>query len=300
MNGETIGLLAATLAAMLWATATVLYASAGRSIPPIALNAAKGVAVTLLFGGVLLAGDALALQRLTQEPATVLLLLALSGVVGITVGDSGYFAAVNPLGPRRTSLLSLLAVPLTSFSGVAFLGEDMGGLDLLGIALTLGGVSWVVAERPKDQKKPVVAGYGLGVGFGLLAAVGQAAGATLNRAALLRSDLDPLATAFWRLGCATVLLVPLAIVVGDWRRAGRAPRSAWLVAAVAALLGTFGGIWLQQVAFDRADSGPVQALLSTTPVWILPIAAMSGDRVTGRAVAGALVAVSGAALLLFT
>ncbi len=300
IDATTIGLLAATSAAALWAVATVLYASAGRTIPPIALNAAKGVAVTLLFGGVLALGDASFFARIIGEPHWVLVVLALSGIIGISLGDSCYFAGVNRIGPRRVALMSLLAVPITTFGGIAFLNETVGLYGFVGIGLTVAGVMWVIAERPTQDKTPKIAGYGLGIVFGLLAALGQATGALLNRAALLQSELDPLATAFWRLGCATLILVPMALIVGDWKRAGKAPKTAWLVAGVAALLGTFGGIWLQQVAFDRADTGPAQALLSTTPVWILPLAAWSGDRVTLRAIFGAVVAVAGVAVLLAT
>jgi len=67
---------------------------------------------------------------------------------------------------------------------------------------------------------------------------------------------------------------------------------------LAAFLGTYLAIWLQQVAFKFTPAGIAQALLATSPLFVLPIAVMLGDRVTGRAVLGVLVAIGGIWLLI--
>ncbi|MEL7239259.1 MAG: EamA family transporter, partial [Planctomycetota bacterium] len=66
---------------------------------------------------------------------------------------------------------------------------------------------------------------------------------------------------------------------------------------IGVLLGTYGGIWMQQAAFANAKAGPAQTMLSTTPIWILPLAFFAGERVTWRAVAGSVIAVAGVAML---
>ncbi|MEM7809239.1 MAG: DMT family transporter [Planctomycetota bacterium] len=329
MTGETLGYTAAVTAAMLWAAATILYGKAGTAISPVRLNAIKGVAVTLLFGVVLAITQPTAFKTLADEPMRVLLLLAISGVIGITAGDSCYFASVNRIGPRRVALLFLTSTPMTVLGGVAFLGERLGPWQLVGIALTITGVTWVVLERttekPKDSQVAATlrvaedragafdrlrpagsqlpdfvgdTSFRAGLLLGLLAALGQAIGALINRQALLDSDLPPLTTAFFRLGISAIALIPLAIIMGNGKRTGGVPGRVWLYVAAAALMGTFGGIWLQQAAFDNAPAGPTQTLLSTTPIWILPLAAATGDRVTLRAVIGAVVAMTGVVLLL--
>ncbi|NER83650.1 MAG: EamA family transporter, partial [Leptolyngbya sp. SIO1D8] len=69
------------------------------------------------------------------------------------------------------------------------------------------------------------------------------------------------------------------------------------VVVLAAFLGTYLGVWLQQVSFKYTPAGIAQALLATSPLFVLPIAALMGKRVTGRAVLGVLVAIAGVWLL---
>jgi drug/metabolite transporter (DMT)-like permease len=55
-------------------------------------------------------------------------------------------------------------------------------------------------------------------------------------------------------------------------------------------------MWLQQIAIELTPVGIVQTLLSTSPLFILPIVALQGEQISPRAVAGALVALLGVGL----
>ncbi len=313
-SAETLGYAAATSAAMLWAVATLLYGRAGRVLPPMTLNAIKGVFATSLFAFTLWLIERPGHAELLALDRWRLWLLAASGILGIAIGDSFYFACVNAIGARRVALLSLLATPLVVIGGAVVLGESLSPPAWLGAGLTVAGVAWVVAERdsgpvanrPMPPEKTTTPNkLAIGVVFGLIAAACQAVGALMNRGALrdLPADsLDPLSTALWRLGTATVVLLPVVALLRATAKRPRPPKpraslNLWLIVITAALMGTYGGIWLQQVAFARAPAGPVQTLLSTTPVWVLPLAALTGERVTLRAVGGAVIAVAGVALL---
>ena len=310
----TLGLLMAGSAAALWAGATVLYARAGRVLPPLLLNAIKGVFASGLYAATLWLLGVDFVEQLRQLSGWRLWVLAVSGVVGIAVGDSFYFASVNRIGASRLALISLLATPLTVIGGVLILGERLAWPAWVGIAMAVAGVAWVVAERrpktvtidgevealPPRIRTAEGTALAVGITFAVVSAFCQAGGALMNRRALDGAgDFDPLTSALWRLGVATVALLPIALLFGR-RRDPAMPHvtvNVWLVVAVAGLMGTYGGIWLQQGAFAKAPAGPVQTLLSTTPIWVLPIAALAGERVTRRAVLGAVVAVAGVALL---
>jgi drug/metabolite transporter (DMT)-like permease len=67
--------------------------------------------------------------------------------------------------------------------------------------------------------------------------------------------------------------------------------------ALAAVLGTYLAIYLQQTALKYAATGVAQALASTSPLFVLPLAAVMGDRVSPRAIAGAVVALVGIGIL---
>ncbi len=289
MGGE----LAALTAAFLWAVATVMFGRLGKALSPLVLNFAKGAIALVLL--------ALTLLLLSQDTAGLgpqsIGVLALSGAIGIGLGDTAYFAAINRLGPRRALLLETLAPPLAAMLALVFLQESLGGRAWLGIATTLAGVIWVIAERVPGI--PGEAPSAWGIGLGVLAALGQAIGAVMSRAVLADTAVDPLWSTLLRLGGGLVII--LGILRSQGPVAGslsplRSPRLLGGV-ALAAFLGTYLAIYLQQTALKYSATGIAQALTSTSPLFVLPLAAALGDRVSPRAIVGAAIALVGIGLL---
>ncbi|HIK45026.1 MAG TPA: DMT family transporter [Leptolyngbyaceae cyanobacterium M65_K2018_010] len=291
MRGE----LAALTAAFLWAVAAVMFSRLGQYLPPLGLNLAKG-AIAL---GLLLA----TLVLLHRPPAGLDLrsqaVLIGSGMIGIGLGDTAYFGAINRLGPRRALLLETLAPPLAALLALVSLGEVLSRRDGVGIALTLLGVGWVVSERtpaiPGESAKP----NRRGIVYGILAALGQATGAVMSRAMLAGTAVDPLWSSLLRLMGGLAVIVGLLLGQGQGMAQIsplRSPRVLGVV-ALAAFLGTYLAIYLQQTALKYAPTGVAQALTATSPLFVLPLAAALGDRVTGRAITGVLLALVGVGLL---
>ncbi|TVQ21715.1 MAG: DMT family transporter [Leptolyngbya sp. DLM2.Bin15] len=289
-----IGELAALTAALIWAVASSIYASLGKQVSPLALNLSKGlVAITLV--GLTLAGRG----TWPDVPGWAIALLLLSGGIGIGLGDTAFFTSLNCLGARRGLLLESLAPPMAALIALIALQEYLPLAAWLGIMLTVGGVAWVVVERtpstPQFQARPR-----RGILFGFLAALSQASGAVLSRAALSGSEIDPLWSTFLRLVGALVVLVILVAVrqqQGEVVALGRSRRLA-LTVAVTAFFGTYLAIWLQQVALKFTAAGIAQALGATSPLFVIPIAVWMGDRVSPRALLGMVVALGGVWLLL--
>lgn len=65
------------------------------------------------------------------------------------------------------------------------------------------------------------------------------------------------------------------------------------------LIGTYSAIWLQQVALQYAPVGIAQTLLSTSPIFILPIAWFRKEPVTWKSVLGAFISLLGVVMLFF-
>lgn len=292
-----IGELCAVAAAITWAIGSILFARIGRGVAPGAMNVGK-----LVVAGGLLTLTHLAIGgRFVPEHATAGAgwLLAASGILGLTIGDTAYFAAMMELGVARAILMLSTAPVFAALGGFLILGETLDARSLLGMALTMGGVGLVVA-RPNDPTRGSPRPSGKGLAFGLVAAVGQASGSLLSRRAM-QAGVDPLAASALRIviGAIGLTLVALAIGrVGSWSRELAKDR-AWAKVAVGSLLGSYCGIWLAQTAILRASStGVATALLATSPVFALPIAHYAGmDRMTARAGVGALLAVAGIAVL---
>ena len=301
----TWGLIAATVAAMFWAVSVVLYRRVGRVMPPVKLNMTKGLIAVVILSLVLLV-DWLAFGN---EPWSMswgkLGLMALSGVIGIGLGDTLFFAGLNRMGARRMLLLFTINPVITVLIAWALMGEPLTGLQLVGIALTCGGVAWVIAERSTGRSDGHV--DLLGVTYGIGAATCQASGYLLSRHILLPGGMTPAASAWLRLLAGSLILIAF-LPMDRWLKnaggqshhhpADPSKTQARVMFFVALLLGTVLGIWLMQISAKHADKAGVAAtLLSTSPLFVLPIVAMLGEHISKRAVLGALITIGGIALL---
>ncbi len=302
---ELTGELAAIGAALLWAVASVVYGYLGQKIPPMLLNLSKGIVaialliLTLILRDLILPGMNLTLAQPLPDfnhLAGPFFLLLLSGAVGISFGDTVFFAALNQLGARRTLLIQTLAPPLTALLAILFLEEQLPLIAWGGMIITIIGVAWTIAERVtiSNTTPPHVQG----VSLGLLAALAQASGAVLSRAALAQTEIDPLWSTLMRL-LAGVSILLLGIL---WKQGRSFLHQLWskrlfAIVIVTAFFSTYLGIWLSQISLKFAPAGIAQTLSATSPIFVLPIALAIGEVVSLRAILGAVVCLLGIALL---
>ncbi|MBE9048198.1 DMT family transporter [Pleurocapsales cyanobacterium LEGE 10410] len=287
-----VGEIAALSAALLWAISSVVYSRLGLKIPPLQLNFYKGI-VAIAFIIITLYVQGAAFTNLSMSSIA---LLFLSGIIGIGLGDTAYFAALNSLGARRTLLMETASPAMGALLALIFIGEQLTYSAWSGISLTIMGIAWVISER-----NPVVE-IGVsrqGVIWGILAAIAQAVGAVISRFALLQSDITPLESTLIRLVGGTVIVLSLLFLPTlkqtqtrwqlSWRSLG--------IIAIAAMMSTYFGIWLQQTSLKFAPTGIAQTLLATSPLFILPIVILRGEKVSLRAVLGAIISLGGIALM---
>jgi drug/metabolite transporter (DMT)-like permease len=297
-----LGEIASLAAAALWAGASVIFARLGRDdVSPLAMNLLKCVIAfgLLVLTLLVLEGRVWPYQLSWQKTA----ILAASGAAGLTIGDTAFFGSLTRIGSRRALLLRALAPPTTAVLAVPVLGEPLTWKMATGMALTIGGVVWVILERnPDDELDAADDGFSrrelVGLGLGIAAAVLEAVGNVLTK--LGGGDIPALDISIVRLAFG---ILGLGIIVGSTSRAMeairpmRVPRKAWLI-VVATFLGTYLGIWLSMAGIRYTYTGIASTLASTSPVWILPLAHFfEDDTVSARAVVGACIAVVGIGIL---
>lgn len=288
------GEFAALGAAFLWALSAVVYTHLGQKISPLVLNLSKGViALAYIAITLILQGDFLP----TNINGINLGFLLVSGILGIGLGDTFYFEALNNLGARRTLLLEALAPPLAALIALLTLQEALSLTAWAGIFLTVLGVAWVISERVPGTGNKVVNPL-RGISFALLSAIGQASGAVLSRAALSTTTINPLWSTLLRIvGGVSILLLWMPLrKQSSWWQPLQSKKLLGII-AITALFSTYLGIWLQQTAIKYTATGIAQALISTSPLFVLPIALWMGEKVSFRAFLGVLVALGGIALL---
>ncbi|WP_234488930.1 DMT family transporter [Oxynema sp. CENA135] len=305
------GEFAALGAAMVWTVASVIYSKVGAQIAPLVLNLAKGAIAIVLTLGTAIALGAIDADRgvwVADLDRLAVGSLLLSGAIGIGVGDTAFFRSLNALDPRRALLLQTLAPPLSALLAIAVLRETLSPRAWFGIVLTMLGIAWAIAERvgvsPADRQ-----GARRGILWGAISALAQATGAILSRGALAETAIDPLVSSLLRL-CAGMLVLLAWLSCGDAPREPlreRRTRQSLLeltsprlfgAIAIAAFLGTYLGIWLQQMSLKFAPAGIAQTLSATSPLFAIALARLMGERVTARATLGAIVALFGVTLLL--
>ncbi|MBR8828459.1 MAG: DMT family transporter [Gomphosphaeria aponina SAG 52.96 = DSM 107014] len=289
------GELAALSAAFLWAASSAVYGLLGPRIPPLQLNLLKGlIAIAFICLTLVLSGE----LQIKFNLVTVGLFL-ISGILGIGLGDTAYFIAINNLGARRTLLMETLAPPMTALLALIFLGEKLSFGAWCGILITGIGVGWVITERTQGSVISTANGK-KGIIWAILSEVAQSSGVIISRFALVSSEINPLWSTLLRLIGGTIIVVFLLLVKGKKQsESGKINWSGKLVGAIAitAFGSTYLGIWLQQTSLKFAPAGIAQTLLATSPLFVIPIAARLGERISVRSILGVLIAVAGIGLL---
>ncbi|USD63360.1 DMT family transporter [Vibrio sp. SCSIO 43140] len=290
-----LGEFAAIGAAVVWAVATWIYSQFSHQFSAMQLNIIKGVLASTMM---LLVMPFIPMPAVELKSSYVLI-LGISGVIGIAIGDSAYFASLKRIGAGKTLLLESLAPPLSGVLALMFLGTALGFQSWLGVVITTVAVTAVVFQPNGDGNEKTSLS---GIGFGLVASVCQATGVVISHFALVQGDLPPLLGAFIRLtiGVAVVAcLVPL-LEKKPYRsmiQQGRTMKAVswyWLIAAI--FVGTFLALWLQQIALKHANPAVAQTLIATSPLFILIIYAVRGEQISRRSVVGTLCALLGISL----
>jgi drug/metabolite transporter (DMT)-like permease len=138
-----------------------------------------------------------------------------------------------------------------------------------------------------------------GLVWALVAAICQAGGAVMTRQVFLAVPADAAMTSVLRL-LAGILLLLLILPLRRQRLwpASRPGRRTLTLLLGGTLLGTVGGILLQQLAFKYTQAALAQTALATSVILVMVFQAIGGGRVPVRAWLGGLVAVAGVFLLL--
>ncbi|MFD1625947.1 DMT family transporter [Azospirillum griseum] len=287
--------LAALGTATCWAVGGLIAIGPVRAIGSIAFNRLRlcVVALGLLTVATLMGGWA-------SLDAHAILLLILSGVFGIVVGDLALFWSLSRLGPRRNVVVYAANAPLTALLAWLALGEALSAWTILGILLVTAGVMLAVALRSGSSHswEAVQGSLVAGVGVCLIGACGQAIGSVIAKP-VMASGVDPVAAAAVRVAAGAVMLTLVGLLPGQNLSFGGklTPKIALLV-VVNGAIGIGLGMTLLLVALASGNAGVVATLSALSPVLILPMLWLwTGQRPGQGAWAGAAVAVAGVALI---
>lgn len=268
---------------MAWTTASALWRSLSQFGTAIELNGLKNGLALLFFLPFLFT-----LPWTDQTGAIVVLLL--SGVIGIAAGDSFYLGGLRRLGTQRALTVEAIGPVLASMGGVLMMGDTVRPAAWAG-ALLVSCAVVLVAQQSKASS--ATNGTAFGLLLCVLAVMCGLSGAFLSRHVLITSSLSPMQTAAVRLLGGWLGLLPL---LRGRLSPKHLPTGVMAEVVLATLLGTNLGIVLQQIVFQSLPVGQGITLMSTAPVMALFLHRLEGESLQWQGVVAGLLAVSGVAL----
>jgi drug/metabolite transporter (DMT)-like permease len=293
-----IGEIAGLSAAMLWAFSSLLYAET--KLTAWGMNFSKiAIAVVILFVQIVMLAVWNETAVLTATRADWKW-LGLSGLIGLTIGDTFYFRSLQILGARRCLIVTTTAPVFAALLGWLWLGEVLIWLSVVGIAMTLAGIMWVILDGDGKNEEP---GYypgsqRVGIAYGVASSLCQAVGLATSKVGM--ETIGPLEGTFIRMFLGG--LFALCVVAGKRQltatisQVARAEVLRKFLPAV--VCGTWLGVWFSQIAAKETEVGIAQTLLATCPLFAIPMVRMKyGTKITPAAVVGSIVAVVGICLI---
>jgi len=281
-------------AALLWAVSVQIFALPIARFGARSVNLFKCTFATVLLGLTLLVTGGWG--ALGGVSGVDLALVALSGLVGLTLGDTALFAAVHHIGVHRSLLLQTTA-PVFAVALAWPLGERLSQGQILGSLVILAGVVVVLSgDSSTDGDRAPLSGAG--VAIGLLAAFGQGAGVVIAKVGM--ESVPVLPATFVRLGAGAIGLVVIALATNGLARATQAFRDRGTLPRLvtASFFGTYLAMLLMMAGVAWAPASVAAVLLATPPIFSLVVeSVVERRRPSARGLIGTMIAVGGVAWL---
>jgi drug/metabolite transporter (DMT)-like permease len=249
LSDHQLGMAMSVGTALVWSSAVILLRR-GAHVGPAATNLFKNTVGTVLTLATLLIAAPEQLHGIALEDAAI---LALSGVLGIAIGDVLFLAALQRLGAAWMALLDCAYAPTVVLVAVLWLGEPLSSGFMAGAALVVCGL--VLATWRRGASEPV----GAGLLLGALSIVVVAIGVVIAKPALGRTGL--LAATAIRLAAGLLVQTLVHLPSARLRRSFNVfrDRDAMRTLLPAAILGTWLSmiLWLGGTKYTAASTAAV-------------------------------------------
>jgi len=236
--------------------------------------------------------------------------MLLSGLVGYVIGDFCLFQCYIIIGSRYGQLFMTLAPLAAALMAWVTLGEQMRGMSIVAMMVTLLGISISILGRGEHHRVSLRLPLN-GVLFAVGAAVCQGVGLVLSKIGMDHYEASALAGAgmpewvvpfsanFYR--CVAGLIGFLIML---WFHDGMKPlrdamhdKKGLTVATATTIFGPFVGVGFSLMAVQYTAAGIASTLMAMTPIIILlPAYWFFHEKITWRAVLGAVISVFGVSL----
>lgn len=267
-----IGFFAAISAVLFWTFSCSIWRKESENLLPRQINIYKNVLASILFLPVVLT-----ISWLSNMSSIFVLII--SGIVGISIGDTLYINALKIIGTRKTLSFEALTPIIATTLGTWSIDEIYPQKVWVGSLIVSFSLLMIVRQNTFQKEEPRERNI-----LGILCAFGSVLcavlAALLSRVILIGSTLTPLQTTEIRLLSASIFL--FLIFKKDFfdilnNRVITQKNHSNLI--LSTLLGTNFGILFQQIVFKFLPIGIGWTLLSLSPVFALFISKREGEEI---------------------
>lgn len=288
-----IGEWAALATAIIWSFSSMVFTAATRRVGSGPVNY-----IRLLLAALLLLITVVVLSSPVQATEHQWFWLTLSGLTGLVFGDTYLFRAFQFIGARLSMLIMSSSPALAALIAFVALGQTLSWAAVAGMVVTTAGIALVVFQRHDDNHSRPGA---RGVLYALLGSIGQAVGLVCAGMAFDLGTIDSVFAVLIRIASSAVIMTIFFGLTGKLAGLFRSlvrDRRASALTGLGAFLGPYLGITLSLVAIRYTPIGIASTIMATVPVVMLPLVVIfHKEKLTWKAIVGALAAVGGVALL---
>ncbi|MCZ6674832.1 MAG: DMT family transporter [Verrucomicrobia bacterium] len=282
------------LCAVFWATAVVLFRVAVRTVPPVELALFKSTFAFLLFLVTWLFFPAF--EDESALSGRDIIVLILSGVVGIAMGDSLFLHSLKLLGASRNAILGCLFSPFVIILSLIFLGERFTYMKFLGFALILAGIFFAVYHKSENAitRNNLI----LGTITGVLSILCMASGMVITKPVV--TDSSPILVAWIRLIGGAGGILCFTILTGKFFQMTQVFKSRlpWKVMIIGGFIGSYLALLTWLIGFKYTTASIASILNQTSVIFILLLAAVFlKERLSPLKIAGAVLSFAGVFLI---
>ena len=147
--------------AITWGISVSLFKIIGNSVSPYILNPLKNTIGTILFVlTTLLVSDISAVNSLSTNET---LILALSGIIGITIADVLFLISLNILGTSRSAIINTIYSPMVIMLAYFILDESLTFADIVGGLMILLSILYLSFNQEKSNISNLNKGLIIGI-----------------------------------------------------------------------------------------------------------------------------------------
>jgi len=286
---EWIGILAALASAASWAFGTVVFDRLGKEIPYAGITFLKGAFSIVLMGALAVWGGGLVDVSLRDFAY-----LALSGIIGIAIGDTLFFRSLQDLGAKTQVLYFMLGQVVTMLLSFLLLGDILSLQEYVGALILLIGiviVTWGKQEDHPNKQRGIILGF--------LSILCFSVSTIMVKVAI--GGIDVVSATFYRMVFGTLSVMFVGVTsrkIGGWVAPLRKGSTLALFILNVVVI-TLGGFLLSMLAIKCISVSLASVLSATEPVFVLLLAFLiNRERPTRRELAGAAISIVGLLIII--